>query len=293
MDLFFVLSGFILAHVHGTTLAQPTAARLARYATGRLRRVCPSNLVALAAIAVLLALDPGYAAWRGVSEFPTTSIANLALLLPAWMRPPHDLNGPVWSLSAEMVGYLALPLLVLALARTSARTAACVAVACVAAFAATRFGLHQSGTNPAAGWGALARIATCFTAGVALRRLRAAMPRPSCRLAATTSTLAVTGIVAVGSTWVLSDALPALYGVLILSLSYERGPVAAALRSLPAMIMGGISFQFYLVHMTAVSYLRYMIERHGARLDWTTFAAVLAASIAAALALKRIVDGTG
>ncbi|WP_076068892.1 acyltransferase family protein [Sphingomonas montana] len=101
VDLFFVLSGFIILFVHGRDIGRP--ARLPHYARQRLTRVWPIYWVALAATVVLAMLGT-----TGPPD-PARLIWSVTLLPSA--QPP--VLGLAWSLRFEIVFYAIFALLIL------------------------------------------------------------------------------------------------------------------------------------------------------------------------------------
>jgi len=101
VDLFFVLSGFIILFVHFEDVGRP--ARLARYVSRRATRVLPAYWVALA-LTILLAVVAGHG-WPGL--WP---VVRSALLLPGWSEP---LLGVAWTLQYEVVFYAFFAVLIL------------------------------------------------------------------------------------------------------------------------------------------------------------------------------------
>ncbi len=102
VDFFFVISGFIILHVHAGDIGRP--ARLGHYAGRRFTRVFPTYWVALA-LTVLLGLAS--------RQHPFPSAAELArsiLLLPSHAPP---LLGIAWTLQYEIVFYLVFGVLIL------------------------------------------------------------------------------------------------------------------------------------------------------------------------------------
>jgi peptidoglycan/LPS O-acetylase OafA/YrhL len=122
VDLFFVLSGFVIAHAYGARLAQgmPVSA----FMTARVIRLAPLYLLATAfgaaLFAALMLAKPEDAAgltwpaWFG-------SLTTAAFMLPtpeAWSLAPDrlfPLNDPAWSLFFEMAINLAFALFILEL----------------------------------------------------------------------------------------------------------------------------------------------------------------------------------
>ncbi|MGP0091087.1 MAG: acyltransferase family protein [Xanthobacteraceae bacterium] len=106
VDFFFVLSGFIILHVHRQDLGQPEQA--ARYAWRRFIRVCPLYIVLTLASLLLVALLPFYR--TDVPHSANYLISNL-LMLPHGSNYP--LISPAWSLSHELVFYLVFAVAIL------------------------------------------------------------------------------------------------------------------------------------------------------------------------------------
>ena len=101
VDLFFVLSGFIILHVHARDLGRP--ARLGHYLRRRAVRVLPIYWIALGCTLLMAAF--------GSHAAPTAArIFSSALLLPASQEP---VLGIAWTLQYEMVFYAVFCVLIL------------------------------------------------------------------------------------------------------------------------------------------------------------------------------------
>jgi peptidoglycan/LPS O-acetylase OafA/YrhL len=171
VDLFFVLSGFVIAYNYWERFAEFDSYELRRFLWMRLARIYPVHFVALCLTGVLFLL----VRWRHVSIASdlsgwtcATFIQNL-LLVHHWM-PSAQLswNAPAWSISCEWLAYIAFPALV-ALLRTNHLGRLHLLV----------FGLLavQCATVQAHCGNDLIRISTEFTAGVALWKIyRAGVP---------------------------------------------------------------------------------------------------------------------
>jgi peptidoglycan/LPS O-acetylase OafA/YrhL len=177
VDLFFALSGFILAHVY---LADLEAGQFgyAGFLKNRLARVYPMHLVALGAMLVLFA----GASLLGVSEsapdsFKVSDLPAHLLLIHAWgTTQTVGWNFPSWSISAEWAAYLVFPFiaaLVLKAQDAARALVVCALAMCLAAYAALDH-LHlvlpwvgQDFSGMTAQIGAL-RIMPSFFMGVAL-----------------------------------------------------------------------------------------------------------------------------
>lgn len=113
VDLFFVLSGFIMAHVY-TTL--PVRGRIGSFAASfvhaRLARIYPLHLATLLATVALVMFMPDFGP-RFPSYFGTDTFVLNLLLLQGWGLSPASWNMVSWSISAEWFMYLLFPLLLL------------------------------------------------------------------------------------------------------------------------------------------------------------------------------------
>src|ERR1043165_7460847 len=112
VDLFFILSGFVLTLVHTKDFDGGYAlSKYIRFLMLRLVRIYPLHITVLIVFAVAVLVLPGFAQRYehpdhfGISQFITT-----ALLVQNWRMGNVSLwNGPSWSLSAEWLGYIFFP----------------------------------------------------------------------------------------------------------------------------------------------------------------------------------------
>lgn len=296
VDLFFVLSGFILMWVHGAQFARPTREALGRFVLGRIVRVYPLSLAALALIILLTWADPGFAAWYRTQDsdnFSLQALVRTALLATRWVTGGGgDWNEPTWSLSAEVVGYGAFPALAFFLTRCSARMAMAVGATALASLAAFELLTGLAGSNPIDQIPALMRMGCGFIAGMAACRVRLVTGERTERFSAIG---ALGCVLALGLAFQVKLGVllaPAGFSLLILFLSQRAGVLNALLSSRPALFLGRISFPLYLIHLTPLLWLSSRLDI-GA-LNATNAAALIAAyvmfCIAAATALHLIVE---
>jgi peptidoglycan/LPS O-acetylase OafA/YrhL len=173
VDVFFILSGYILTAVY----ADMTAPQIGRFWANRVARIFPLHLAVLAALAVgtltlfragLTTRDPGF--------FDPHTLPYHASLTFVWFGLPVGWNGPAWSLSVEWAAYLLFPAWLFSLRRLKPGMASllCLVLAAAALFHLTRDGVAVTGG------GALARGLLEFALGSALRR--AAFPAECVRV---------------------------------------------------------------------------------------------------------------
>jgi peptidoglycan/LPS O-acetylase OafA/YrhL len=168
VDFFFLLSGFILSHVHAEEFAHGPAPYRA-FLFKRIARIYPLHVVTLFIVALPFFWPtlPLARESRTVSSF----VSNL-LLIQAWQWKDHlSWNFPAWSISDEWAAYLLFPLIVAFFYRASLALAAAVAVLAIFGLDfLTTFGpprrVHDFGVD--VGW---ARCLVEFSTGVVIYRV--------------------------------------------------------------------------------------------------------------------------
>ena len=113
VDFFFVLSGFILAHVYRDSLGNGSY-RHSGFVRKRLARIYPMHIVTLAFFVVVVLIAP----LAGLSldtdgRYNFEELPEHALLIHAWIGTGQEFNYPSWSISAEFFAYLCFPLVMM------------------------------------------------------------------------------------------------------------------------------------------------------------------------------------
>lgn len=168
VDLFFLLSGFILSYNYARPGAMSQPRDYLRFLGLRIARIYPVHLFALVALVPLViastAIHGKWPEWAGLGTF----VANL-FLVNGWSFPViASWNAPAWSVSAEWLAYLAFPgFAFLTAFVTSWKKAALMLAGCFAAF----IGLCQLHAFPTSSSYGLLRIVFEFLAGCTLYRL--------------------------------------------------------------------------------------------------------------------------
>lgn len=291
VDLFFALSGFVLMHAHGQDFATWSSPRLERFLKLRVARVYPLSLTALGLVVLIVLVDPAFAAWfrlQAPGNLSAVAFAKTALLATRWGIPgPGDWNEPVWSLSAELVGYAAFPFLAWALMRARGFwTPVAVAGLSLAALFGFQLATHETADNFYDLHSALVRMACGLTAGAALSVAFAHAPAWVARTATPLSLIALALIAAGGVRPDLAAAAPLGFSLLVFALAFQRGPINALLASNPIHALGRISFPLYLIHSMPLMALGFWgIDDEPAP---ALAAAALVACVAATLALSAL-----
>lgn len=275
VDLFFALSGFVLAfNYRESFVKRPFRAAWPDFLLRRVARVMPLNAAIVAVLALAVRLAPGRAGDNfAAAQNPGAVIANL-LLVQDWGFAP-SIDKPAWSVSVETAVYLAFPLL-LALA-WSRRLWLPVALAGVAALwwvAWTGRGVISRGTLE----GDLIRGFAGFTFGLLCFRAFTSRLIPP---AAGRFDLAVVVGFWVALLFSPGDLLPVLLcPAVILSLALARGPAAGLLSLKPLHYLGEISYSVYLVHYCVLGGLNLLAIGSSSLYGAAAFALTLAISAA-------------
>ena len=278
VDIFFILSGFIIAHVYGDGDATRSRRGYLRFLWRRFARLYPIHLATLAALIAMVGarglLDTNF--WR-LDQLPMH-----LLMLHAWVDEV-SWNLPAWSISAEWAAYVLFPLAAaLVLRPATLWLPAISAIALLAAFQAYVVGEVGVGRS-FIGWAAALRIGAEFFLGVLTFRLASAV-RPGCRWGGVALACLVTAF--------LVSAVPTLqvllFAAAIGALSRSEGPVRAFFASRPAVALGEISYSVYMVHFPVIKVIHNVnawlgTERpepwlaHGLVLAWAVAIVALAA----------------
>ncbi|MCC4293873.1 acyltransferase family protein [Brevundimonas aurantiaca] len=250
VELFFVLSGFILSHVYLQAAGEKRFSYRG-FLWARIARVYPLHLATLigvgglaaAALIAGMSVDANVLSW---SSLP----ANL-LMLHAWgLAPVAGWNHPSWSISAEWFAYLCFPLFAFVFWRLRDKPVAAV-VGTAAFLTVLYFVFEQTAgfplTEATIRWGAL-RIVPCFALGCALylvyRKAGPQLSAPAAGAGAAIAFVLMMGSAALG----LWDGITVLCaGVLILALAALPNARAGWLASRPAVYLGEISYSVYMV----------------------------------------------
>lgn len=253
VDLFFILSGFVMAHVYGEALTSGTF-RQRSFLLHRIARIYPLYLLATLAF-VTLALERGA---LNVPQYLTLS-ANLVMMQSLGDWPSMD--PPAWSVSAEMIAYLLFPLIALACLRSSRKVALVTGMAALLSVLAMTVAAsrHYIGTPIAKGEldlyftpYTLVRCLAGFVIGQLLHRLfRHGTFNPV--LSGNLFQCGVLLLVLVTLAQARSD-FPAYLAMILLvaTLAQDRGLLKRLFASPPLMLLGKVSFGIYLLHFQAI-----------------------------------------
>jgi peptidoglycan/LPS O-acetylase OafA/YrhL len=110
VDLFFIMSGFIIRHVYGDNFTKPISKlNLRKFFIARVARIYPLHLFTLAFLVVLTYFSGD---WNIVND-PAAIPTNILLIHSFGIHKIYTWNRHSWSLSAEWAAYMVFPLLAL------------------------------------------------------------------------------------------------------------------------------------------------------------------------------------
>jgi peptidoglycan/LPS O-acetylase OafA/YrhL len=162
VDLFFLLSGFVLAHVYWQRFDRDRSWRaISGFLWARFSRIYPASL--FATVVFVLTYTVGNLPFPANASFTRQLAAALLLVQVPWLEEVV-INSPSWSISAEWYAYLIFPFAAPMIFRLRRHTAGVVCVALLIEIAVyhTIFSYRQ----PGEGWGALVRALPEFTVGI-------------------------------------------------------------------------------------------------------------------------------
>jgi peptidoglycan/LPS O-acetylase OafA/YrhL len=266
VDLFYLVSGFVIAHAYGQRLA--AGEPLGRFMITRVIRLYPLYLVGLAvgltASIIALLSDPHpWWTWPRIAEAVVTGV----LMIPRF--PGLDANGstmdgPTWTLLPELIANFAYAASIrfLNIAALIVTIVVCGAGLVLAEF---RYGTLDVGYNLTDQWTALARVGFSFFTGVLLFRLVSAEERRSeviawiC-MALLALALGFSPAAHFTKVYELGMVLAGFPLLVLVALRYEPSAFSGRVFS----FIGLMSYAVYLLHQPLAVLAREGLER----IDW-------------------------
>ncbi len=305
VDLFFILSGFVLTWNYLDRMGPTWSGRATlHFLWLRLSRVWPVYLVTmhLAALWIIVTLHVGDVPSPDAEKLTAISYVRQFFMVQLWFEPFFDgtsWDGPAWSISAEWLAYLLFGGLVVVIYRIAAvsRARSLFALAVVAALPPILL-LLASGVlyTP---WSWLPRILAQFTAGAlacaAVRRLR--IGDRGRRIAGYLSVLL--GAALIGGLYhyaehpvpgmVDSGALVSvLFLPLVVTLALGAGSLPALLSTRAFSYGGKISFSLYMIHEPVHTAWNWAVAQYQIVMPKSVAKVVVVGLIAAAVLLAML-----
>jgi peptidoglycan/LPS O-acetylase OafA/YrhL len=311
VDLFFILSGFVLAWNYLQRMGPSFSAKAtAHFLWLRLSRVWPVYLVTmhLAALWIITTLYIGDVPSPDADKLTALNYLKQFLMVQLWFEPFFDgtsWDGPAWSISAEWLAYLLFGLLILVIFRI-ARVSRARTLFMLAFFAALPPTVLLLGSGLLyTPWSWLPRIVAQFAAGAlacaAVRRLR--LGDGGRRLAGWASILLFAAIVGglyyyhahpVAGMVDPGGVMAVLFMPLVVTLAIGAGMLPALLSTRLLVYGGQISFSLYMIHEPVHTVWNWAVQQYTITMPKSTAKIVvvglIAASIVAAMLLYHLVE---
>jgi peptidoglycan/LPS O-acetylase OafA/YrhL len=255
VDLFFMLSGFVMTHVYYRAFCESVKENYRSFLVARIARLYPLHVVVLllfvaTALLVQLLAYASTGTAQGIPLIGTRSlaaaIANLFML--QGLSAEHlSWNYPSWSISVEFMAYLAFPLILPLVWRASGRAKLVVLAAVCAALSLFAY-LSGGDFNQWGGPLVLLRCLPEFLLGTLIYSAYRA------RLWTHWFAADAVGLVALAVAILCLHLrapdllIVALFPVLALAAVGNTGNVARAINVAPLVWLGEISYSLYLIH---------------------------------------------
>lgn len=295
VDLFFVLSGFVLAHAYEARLQAGMG--IVDFFAARLIRLYPLYILA-SAITLLIVFVPAMPGHYHPPARSVSDVVHAVLFVPQIDASQRDLSlyplvGPAWSLAFELAANLVFAVVAPYLGKWLLASIV-AAGAALLVFTAWTFDSVDVGYMQANAWGGIGRVGFGFFAGVAAYRLWRAGALPWLRTPAWAAIVVVVAIFAVepehyqaARDTVAILLMPAL---VLASARVEPGRWLAR----PFAIAGGASYGIYVLHKPIELWFETLVPwkqvlAYGGLGSWGAVALV-ALVFATALALDRFYD---
>jgi peptidoglycan/LPS O-acetylase OafA/YrhL len=291
VDLFFMLSGFVLWYNYAPRLREGGLGAAGTFLWRRIARIWPLHAVVLAVLVAfaLVLLATG----RDASFYPFAELPLHVLLIQNWgFTDALTWNDPAWSISTEMAASLAFPFVVMAAPWERMKAATVVAVGCALLAAIPLFFWTSNHTSLGADIAhlGLGRCLLEFSLGNVLcllwLRWRQAPECPWLAAIAFVAILALAKALALVQTVFVPAAMFA--GLLVLATG--RGPLVCALGAPILRYLGEVSYSTYLAHTVLFLLFKLAFVDASLQLDWPRFLGFLALVLAASAALYHGVE---
>jgi peptidoglycan/LPS O-acetylase OafA/YrhL len=252
MEMFFPLSGFVIAYMYADRIGA-SAGSYRDFLVKRFARIYPVFLLTFLVVAALVgAASIAHVTLNYGSRFtPLSFIGNIFMLqclpgIPAW-------NVPAWSVSAEVLAYVAFPLTAWLLMRlTTPKSAVIAALAWLVVGTSAMMGMRLVDTSWTSPGMALLRITTEFVAGAMLWKAWSLAGEPQ-SLRWDGLAVVLVSLVLLGQ-WLLPQdesfiiVLAPLMAFFVFALAGASGPVRWLLSTRVMLFGGNISYSLYMVH---------------------------------------------
>jgi peptidoglycan/LPS O-acetylase OafA/YrhL len=244
VDIFFVLSGYILARVYADLAGRAVPMLYLR----RIFRVYPLHLAVLAVLAFHAATAPYLQTHtHPLAPHAWTDLPDVALLLQPYVLDHSPWNPPSWSVGVELLAYALFPLALVLMRRSPTWVLGLLLLGLFGA----EYEVLRDHAGAIAGIGALLRGMAGFSLGALAATIANRGVRPN---AVAATAMQILAVLAIGFGIHLADPVPITLGaaLLIAALGDERGLLSRVLSTPVFVWLGAISYSIYLLHVPLV-----------------------------------------
>ena len=136
VDLFFIMSGFIIYHVYHKSFAADYSGNFRQFIVARFARVYPLHVITLMLCIVIFVPMFG---WNPLINNPRAIPTNLLLIHSFGIHKLFNWNVPSWSISAEWWAYMVFPFLAIFMYRKKKAAVSLLSLFAVLAYLAIMF----------------------------------------------------------------------------------------------------------------------------------------------------------
>ncbi|HEV3325573.1 MAG TPA: acyltransferase [Puia sp.] len=260
VDLFFVLSGFIMLHVYGDSFRQTLRKDTMRhFFVARFARTYPLHLFTLLLLVLIVRYLTSWGNPPIVLEQPSDILPNVFLLQSFGVCRIYNWNIPSWSISAEWGAYLLFPFLALWIGRSRVMASAALTVLVLVAWYSIMFVLPRKNPlnplipvphnlNATFDYGYLRGIAG-FTAGMLIYQLYH-LPVFGRIFGNDKLSVIILLLIAAGLHFAINDALIViLFAALVLNFALNNGTLHRICNNRVLQYLGDISYSIYLMQI--------------------------------------------
>lgn len=296
VELFFVLSGFILSHVYLESFGERRFS-YGGFLWARLSRIYPVHLATLIVVGLMGAgaILLGQTLRHPVLYWPSL-VPNL-LLVNAWgFNTDGGWNHPAWSISAEWFAYLLFPLFAALAWRLRRRAAAAVVGALALLLVIYPLFAQLAGfplNHATIAWGAL-RIVPCFTMGCATYLAWRAGTAPTARIASVIGMASLALCIGLAAMAAPPPLMVASFGLLIFSFANLTTSGSRLFSHRVGVYLGEVSFAVYMIavpwKMLVMSGAQKLLHLGGSGLIWPLWTLYFLGVVPAAMLLHHLVE---
>jgi peptidoglycan/LPS O-acetylase OafA/YrhL len=260
VDLFFIMSGFIMLHVYSKDFQERIQGEsLKKFMVARFARVYPLHLFSLLLLVVIVRWLTDWGNPPILLEQPSDILPNILLLHSFGVTKIYSWNIPSWSISAEFAAYLLFPFIALFINKKRAISIILLILFVVAAYYAIMYVLpRMNPINPAIpvphnlnttfDYGYIRGIAGFITGLL----VYLAYGLQSVKKAFSGDAVSFVILLAIGASlhFALNDGLTVfLFAMLVLSVAANKGMIAGFCNTRVMQFLGDISYSIYLMQI--------------------------------------------